>query len=394
MKSELMDNRPENRRSRRFRHAVLPSLGETTLSSGMCACPTALHLHHCGRLSVARNQAAVREPLAADAPRELGHAVDGVHLAVPLVETEGRLVDIPLKVLRADVVPSSRDGSLEHGPYGLDPVGVRVAPDVLTLAVGNGVMGVLVDDRRQRAVGGCIVGVDRCAGVHRTLDEVDQRASIRALHRRCLDLPAAFANTCNGLLADRAASRMEFLGLVLVRFLAADVGLVDFDHVAQREVSPPARFTYPVQHMPCGAVLHAKLFRQLQRGDALAGREDAVDGVYPVLQRTLGRVHASACRDGETLAAVLVLVAVVALALVGDDVLDTAAVRADRSAFPSRLLKPRVAGVLIGEHAEQLNDADRFRRALAGGVGAVALFVVLDDCHCRIPLIDLVHYCM
>ena len=136
--------------------------------------------------------------------------------------------------------------------------------------------------------------------------------------------------------------------------------------------------------MPCGAVLHPEFLGQLQCADAFARRQYRVDGEYPVLQRALRGVHAGVGGDGELLAAVLVPV-VARLARRLGDVLDAAAVRADRLAFPTGILEPCVAGVLVGEHAEQPNDADRLGDPLAvADHGAVLLELHYRHCH-RLP---------
>ena len=50
----------------------------------------------------------------------------------------GKLVDISLQVLLAHTVVSAVVAPLEHGPEGLNPVGVGLTLDVLPDAVTNG----------------------------------------------------------------------------------------------------------------------------------------------------------------------------------------------------------------------------------------------------------------
>ena len=248
-------------------------------------------------------------------------------------------------------MPSAMDGSLEHSPYRLDSVGVDIASDVFASRVLDGIVGEAVEDRRQSGVGAGFVCVDRRTRLYRSLDESDQRGRVHLLDRLGGHFAASLPNADHGGFAYRTASGVEFLVAVLVGFLAAEIRFVDFHDLCQLEVASAARFADAMEHMPRRPILASKLFRQLHRANALAGCHHRVDGVYPVLQGALGGVHAGLGRDGELLPAVLVPV-VAGLARRLADVLDSAAVRADRSAVPSGRFQPRVAGVLVGEHAE------------------------------------------
>ena len=210
----------------------------------------------------------------------------------------------------------------------------------------------------------------------------DQGGRVGALHRLRLDLAPALSNASDGLLADRAPSGVELFGRVLVAFLSADVGLIDFDHVAQRELPPATRLAYAVQHMPCRPILHAKLFGELQGADALACGQNRVDGVNPVLEVGFRRVHDGAGGDGEGLAAILVPVGV-GLAGWAREVVHAATVRAGDLAAPPDFLKPSAAGRVVGEAPVELRNADGGGDALAARVVRLAFAVVLDYRHVR-----------
>ena len=188
---------------------------------------------------------------------------------------------------------------LKDGPDRLDAVGVDVAPDVLALAVGNDIVPVLVDDARQRPVGRRVVGVDGRAAFHAFLDQRNEGGGPGVSDVFRLDLAAPLLDADHGFLADRAASRVQFPGFVLVAFLPADVGLVDLDSFRELEVAAAAGFADTVQHVPGGAVLDAEFLGELHGADALAGGEDGVDGVHPMLQVGLGGMEAGARRDRE-----------------------------------------------------------------------------------------------
>ena len=98
----------------------------------------------------------VHQPLSDHAGNGLAH--HGICVARPHVVAGREFVDIPMQVLRADVVESPVVAPLQGGPEGLDPVHVRLIPDIF----GN-----LVADR---------LVVEGHAFVARTLVSVDLRA--------------------------------------------------------------------------------------------------------------------------------------------------------------------------------------------------------------------------
>ena len=76
-----------------------------------------------------RDQVFVPETLTDHTLRDVRHLVNGVALAV--VVPTGKLPDIAVQVLGAHVVVGAVVAPLEHGPEGLDPVRVRLIPNVL-----------------------------------------------------------------------------------------------------------------------------------------------------------------------------------------------------------------------------------------------------------------------
>lgn len=74
-----------------------------------------------------------------------------------------------------------------------------------------------------------------------------------------------------GSFADRSTASAEFLGLMLVGFLAAEESLIHFDDALEFSQFPTARLTQAVEHKPCRLLLHADLFGDLHGGDTLCG---------------------------------------------------------------------------------------------------------------------------
>jgi len=83
------------------------------------------------------------------------------------------LPDVAVKMLRADLVEGSAVSALQHGPEALDPVGVRLPPDIF----GDGVLDRFVV-ALDPLVGRRLVRIDRGVLLGVLLDEVLQRLAI------------------------------------------------------------------------------------------------------------------------------------------------------------------------------------------------------------------------
>jgi len=86
----------------------------------------------------------------------------------------------------------------------------------------------LVFERRiaQASISTMLIGMQRRTGLYAGMDFSTDCISVDPADGLRLAATAAFPHAKNRCLADRAASGMEFLDLVLVAFLAADIGLV------------------------------------------------------------------------------------------------------------------------------------------------------------------------
>ncbi len=88
------------------------------------------------------------------------HTVQRVHFAVPLVESESRLVNVAAQMFVRHVMPRAGQRALEYAPDAFNPVGVNLAANVLTAAMFDGLVLVLVQNRRQLRVSLGIVRVN------------------------------------------------------------------------------------------------------------------------------------------------------------------------------------------------------------------------------------------
>src|ERR1019366_8936366 len=85
-------------------------------------------------------------------------------------------------------------------------------------------------------------------------------------------LAATFAHAENGGFATRATAQVHLLIGVLIRLLAAKVGLIGFHDPGQRphvHAALATSLTDALQHEPCGLLSDAEFLGNLHRGNAL-----------------------------------------------------------------------------------------------------------------------------
>ena len=78
--------------------------------------------------SGSRDQILIQQPFAPHVPKDTPHLVEGVPGADVVPTRE--VVDVTLEVLRAELVEGADIAPFEQGPERLDPVGVRLPPNV------------------------------------------------------------------------------------------------------------------------------------------------------------------------------------------------------------------------------------------------------------------------
>jgi len=72
------------------------------------------------------------------------HLVEDVRV-LPIIEPEGKLIEVQGQILAADLVVTANDATLEQAPEGFDIIGVNVAPDVTAIAVPDDFVRVICD---------------------------------------------------------------------------------------------------------------------------------------------------------------------------------------------------------------------------------------------------------
>lgn len=151
----------------------------------------------------------------------------------------GKLIDVPLQVFVGELVEGALVDMLQHAPEGLNPVGVNLAPDVLTDAVSDALVVV-----RHALIGAGVVCVDYGFGCDVLADEALQGFSVRNFDHGRANLvrsPVLYAH--DRRLSYRAAPLQVLppsLGHVLAA--SADVGRCG-----------PSTFTGPENNASCSA---------------------------------------------------------------------------------------------------------------------------------------------
>jgi len=187
-------------------------------------------------------------------------------LHVALVQPERKLVHVPLKMLLAEGVVHTIEAALQHGPHALDAISMRHAIHVLLGAVVDRSM---VIHQVHADVGAVLVGIEGRSRNHRVDNGGLNRSCIGAGKHFAPDLTPAFAHSQDSDLTDGAAPGIQLLVLMLVGFLAADVGLIGF-HDALKEpvlivvILLPASLPDTLQEEPSRFLGDPDLLRQLE----------------------------------------------------------------------------------------------------------------------------------
>ena len=159
-----------------------------------------------------------------------------------------KLPDIAPKVLRAHVMVHAVVTALEAGPVRLHAVRVGHAPYVLAH---------IVLDRfvrpRHPPIGPGIVGVDHRVRLGVALHKPLERRRVRCVDNLAGNLASvAVLHADHRRLPNGTAPSMEPLGLMLVGFLAADVGLVHLDRPVELTAGRIEGLADAVRHVPGG----------------------------------------------------------------------------------------------------------------------------------------------
>ena len=143
-----------------------------------------------------------------------------------------------------------------------------------------------------------------------------------------------------------------------------------------------------MKHEPCRFLLHTNLFGDLHGRDALAGRDEQVHRIEPLVERDVRPLEDRASTDRKVK---LALIAAVEASLTGRDAVLTGAGWADDAFRPEARLQVEPRCLLIGEHLEELKGTDgrtaHCRKLSAGfrtGPWWVAASRTLGPSECRV----------
>ncbi len=289
------------------------------------------------------------------------HAVGQVLLNIAITETEAHLVNVTLKVLRADEVPGAEDGTLGAGPDALDAVSRHIAAsELLASVVDNLALEVI-----KAIIDGSLIGENGAALLHPAAEQLVNRGAVGVRHHESVGLTAAAgAEADDGGLADGAAPLLELLLLVLVHLLAADVSLIDLNDTLKKLLVglDLASLTNALKEEPGAFLMHINVLGELVGGHAMTGGENVVEGKEPLVQGDARTLHDRTRADGVDLAALLALVvalgdiALAVLARAGDLCMVAPAVRADGLPVPTLFFDVKAGCLGIGETLEELEN--------------------------------------
>ena len=269
-----------------------------------------------------------------------------------------------MKVLRTDLVKRPVEGSLYHGPQGLDPVGVGHAVDVLGNRVLDGFVGI-----GNALIGGCIVCVYHGVRVGHVVHEALQRGPVGGFNDLRCDLVGGTAlGPYNRRHVDGTATLKPLaLRIRLVLALSTHVCFVKLNRVVERAVAVITApcFSNARHHEPCGRLGNADVPAQLHRGHGLEVRHAQVDGDGPLAKRDLRPLHRGLGLDREVTPAVAAPVRHVSVTRLARVL--RPALRAMATVRPNDGLKPFRRGFFGREHVYHLNDGESFALRLSGG---------------------------
>ena len=296
----------------------------------------------------------VSEPLPRNRVHEGIKTIERVASDVPLIQPERELVNVASEMLLADLVIDAVQSALEDCPHALDAVCSGVPANVLTRRV---VDSLLPEEEQsiQVVVGSVLIGEESRADFDVTMNSVLDFFHADRLERHGFRPSTTLPHSEYRSLANRAASEILFVGLVLVDFQTADESLIDLDRAAQFLQVFAARFAETVENEPRGFLSDSNFLRQLHRRNALASRDEQIHRVEPLVERHMRPLEDSPCTHGEVqFASVAAIVAI----LSDGDSLNALALRAGDAIRPETAFAARSRAGFVRVQLEEFEGAD------------------------------------
>jgi hypothetical protein len=273
---------------------------------------------------------------------------ESVILYVPLVQSEGKFIDVAAKMLRTSMVIDADQTALENRENAFDPVSGDIAADELARFMIDRFM--LESQNAEAFIRASFIRVNCGTEFDLPNDCSLNRPLISASDRLGDDPAPALAHSQDRSFADRATPSITPLRSMLIFFKATNIRFIDFDDPAKLLEVWPARFTDAMKHEPSRRLPDANLFRQLQAGYTLAGCEKQIHRIKPLVQRN---VRALENRSGAHRKVFLALVAAVKAVFPHRDPLANATYRTLWTFRPKVLFQIYPRRLLIREHLEQ-----------------------------------------
>jgi hypothetical protein len=101
---------------------------------------------------------------------------------------------------------------------------------------------------------------------------------VSALNRHCLHWTSTFTQAHYGFLTYRTATSIQLLSEVLVLFLAANIGFINFDFTRKNATAIGASLTNTIGKKPSGFLSDTKFLGKLNAGNSLASSSHYVHG--------------------------------------------------------------------------------------------------------------------
>jgi hypothetical protein len=303
--------------------------------------------------AVSLDQFLIGDALTSHGRREAVQPRQGMILDVALVQPEGKLINVPAKMLWAGVMVDADQAALENREDTLDAVGSYATANELALAVIDGI--VSKEQTIETEVPSGFVGMDSRTDFNPFMDFSLDRGDACVGDGGYNRSPAPLTHSKNRGLADTSASGMELLAFVFVPFNSANISFVNFDNPPQFVELRPARLTEPMQNEPCRLLSDTDFLGELHRRDTFAGGDQQVHRIEPLVQWNVRSLEDSAGTHREVFPTGVATIEASsadrnALAGLADSALWSVRPETAFEIFPSRLL--------VGVEFEQLEGAD------------------------------------
>jgi hypothetical protein len=250
-------------------------------------------------LSFSRCQLLVGDATASRCKHETIEPLQGMELYITEIEPERELINVTPQMLFARVVVDTTDAAFENRPDAFYRVRVSHSTAVFAKGMVNRLVG--KEQATDAVVGRELVRAKRRADGNVIVNGLLKRRQIGRVNGHRFGATTTLTESENGLLTDRPATEIQLLVGVFRGFLTADIGFVNLDNALQFVDVRTASLTEPLKHKPSRLLGNAYLLAQLERRDALTGRNEQIHRIYPLVKRDVRTLkdRASPNRENE-----------------------------------------------------------------------------------------------